>query len=56
MPVRVRVDTVLGEVKLPQNIAGAFGSAHYQSQDFDENKNYLLIDASSVFGGVDIHY
>ncbi len=56
MPVRIKVDTVLGEVKLPQNVAGAFGSAYYQSQDFDENKNYLLIDASSVFGGVDIHY
>jgi predicted membrane protein len=56
MPVRIKVDTVLGEVKLPQNIAGSFGSAYYQSQDFDDNKNYLLIDASSIIGGIDIHY
>jgi len=56
IPVRIKVDTVLGDVKLPQNIAGAFGSAYYQSQDFDENKNYILIDASSVLGGIDIHY
>jgi predicted membrane protein len=56
MPVRIKADTVFGGVQLPQNIAGAFGSAFYQSQDFDENKNYLLIDASSVFGGVEIHY
>jgi hypothetical protein len=56
MPVRIRADAVFGGVQLPQNVAGAFGSAFYQSQDFDENKNYLLIDASSVFGGVEIHY
>jgi hypothetical protein len=55
-PVRIKADTVFGGVQLPQNVAGAFGSAFYQSQDFDENKNYLLIDASSVFGGVEIHY
>jgi hypothetical protein len=56
IPVRIKADTVFGGVKLPQNVAGAFGSAFYQSQDFDENKNYLLIEASSVFGGITIHY
>ena len=56
IPVRIKVDTVLGDVKLPQNVGGTFASAYYQSQDFDENKNYLLIDASSVFGGIEIHY
>jgi hypothetical protein len=55
-PVRINADTVFGGVQLPQNVAGAFGSANYESQGFDENKNYLLIDASSVFGGVVIHY
>jgi hypothetical protein len=43
-------------VKLPQNISGAFGSASYQSQDFDENKNYLFIDATSVIGSIEVHY
>jgi len=56
IPVRIKADTVFGDVKLPQNVGGAFASAYYQSQDFDENKNYLLIDASSVFGGIEIHY
>jgi hypothetical protein len=56
MPVRIKADTVFGGVHLPQNVAGAFGSAFYQSQDFDESKNYLLIDASSVFGGIEIRY
>jgi len=56
IPVRIKADAIFGGVQLPQNVAGAFGSAFYQSPDFDENKDYLLIDASSVFGGVEIHY
>jgi hypothetical protein len=56
IPVRIKADTVFGGVQFPQNVAGAFGSAFYQSHDFDEKKNYLLINASSVFGGIEIHY
>lgn len=56
MPVRIKADAVFGGVQTPENVAGGFGAASYQSQDFDENKNYLLIDASSVFGGIEIHY
>lgn len=56
MPVRIKAETVFGGVQLPENVAGAFGLASYQSQNFDENKNYLLIEGSSVFGGIHIHY
>jgi hypothetical protein len=56
MPVRIKAETVFGGVQLPENVAGAFGSASYQSQNFDEKKNYLLIEGSSVFGGIQIHY
>jgi hypothetical protein len=56
IPVRIKSDTVFGGVNLPENVAGGFGSASYQSQNFDETKNYLLIEASSVFGGIEIHY
>jgi hypothetical protein len=55
-PVRIKADTVFGGVELPENVAGAFGSTSYQSKNFDENKNYLLIEGSSVFGGLEIHY
>ncbi len=55
-PVRIRVRTIFGSVQLPENVAGAFGSAYYQSNDFDENKSFLLIEGSSVFGGIMIHY
>jgi hypothetical protein len=56
MPVRVKADTVFGGVNLPENVVNAFGSATYQNQNFDESKNFLLIDASSVFGGIEVHY
>jgi len=55
-PVRIKADAVFGGVQLPENVAGGFGSASYQSQNFEEDKNYLLIEASSVFGGIEIHY
>jgi hypothetical protein len=55
-PVRIRAQTVLGGVQMPENAASAFGSAYYQSSNFDESKNYLLIEGSSVFGSITIHY
>ena len=56
IPVRIIAETVIGGVQFPENVAGAFGSASYQSLNFDENKNYLLIEGKSVFGGIEIHY
>jgi hypothetical protein len=55
-PVRIKMQTAFGGVQLPENVAGAFGSAYYQSSNFDEAKNYLLIEGSSVFGGIVVHY
>jgi hypothetical protein len=55
-PVRINAEAVFGGVHLPENVAGGFGSAVYQSKNFDENKSYLLVEASSVFGGMNIHY
>jgi hypothetical protein len=54
--VRIRADAVFGGVQLPENSAGAFGTSFYQSKNFDENQNYLLIEGSSVFGGIVIRY
>ena len=56
IPVRINAETVFGGVHLPEDVAGAFGSASYQSKNFDENKSYLLIEGSSAFGGIRIHY
>jgi hypothetical protein len=55
-PVRIKADAVFGGVQLPENIAGAFGTSIYQSKNFDENRNYLVIEGTSVFGGIVIRY
>ena len=55
-PVRIKADAVLGGVHLPENISGGFGTSTYQSKNFDENQNYLVIEGTSVFGGIIIHY
>jgi hypothetical protein len=55
-PVRIKADAVFGGVQLPENVTGAFGTSTYQSRNFNENQNYLLIEGASVFGGIVIRY
>jgi len=56
IPVRIKADAVFGGIQLPENISGAFGTSTYQSKNFDENQNYLVIEGTSVFGGIVIRY
>jgi hypothetical protein len=51
-PVRIKADAVFGGVQLPENITGAFGTSTYQSKNFNEDQNYLVIEATSVFAGI----
>ena len=51
-PVRIKADAVFGGVQLPENVSGAFGTSTYQSKNFDENQNYLVIEGTSVFGEI----
>lgn len=55
-PVRINAEAVFGGVRMPENMAGGLGSSYYQSKNFDETKNHLIVDATSVFGGMRIHY
>jgi hypothetical protein len=55
-PVRIKADAVFGGVQLPENITGAFGTSTYQSKNFGEDQNYLVIEAASVFAGIVIRY
>jgi len=55
-PVRIKADAVFGRVQLPENISGAFGTSTYQSKNFNENQNYLVIEATSVVAGIVIRY
>jgi hypothetical protein len=55
-PVRIKAEAVFGGVQLPDNITGAFGTSTYQSKNFIEDQNYLIIEGTSVFGGIVIRY
>ena len=55
-PVRIKAETVFGGLRFPDNITGAFGTSTYQSKNFDETQNYLVIEGTSVFGGILIRY
>lgn len=55
-PVRIKADAVFGGVQLPENVTGAFGTSTFQSKNFDETRNYLVIEGTSVFGGIVIRY
>ena len=55
-PVRIKADAVFGGIHLPENISGGFGTSTYQSKNFDETQNYLVIEGTSVFGGIVIRY
>jgi hypothetical protein len=55
-PVRIKADAVFGGVQLPENVTGAFGTSTYQSKNFNETQNYLVIEGTSVFGGIVIRY
>jgi len=54
-PVKINADAIFGGVDLPEGGAGGFGSSNYESDNFDEARNYLVIQASAVFGGIEIN-
>jgi hypothetical protein len=55
-PVRIKAEAVFGGVQLPDNVTGAFGTSTFQSKNFNEDQNYLIIEGTSVFGGIVIRY
>lgn len=53
-PVRIVASAVFGGVSLPNGNAAAFGTNIYQSQTYKEGSPHILIEANSVFGGIEI--
>lgn len=53
-PVRIVASAVFGGVTLPNGNAAAFGTNIYQSQSYKEGSPHILIEANSVFGGIEI--
>jgi hypothetical protein len=53
-PIRIVASAVFGGVTLPNGNAAAFGTNIYQSQSYKEGSPHILIEANSVFGGIEI--
>lgn len=54
MPVKIRAHSAFAGIRLPDGHSLAFGEHIWKSSTLDEAKPYLLVDVSSVFGGVQI--
>jgi len=54
LPVKIKVDAAMAGVSLPNDNTTVFGSAFYQSANYDEKLPYLFIKANAVFGGLKI--
>jgi len=53
-PVRIVASAVFGGITLPNGNSAAFGTNIYQSPSYKEGSPHLLIEANSVFGGIEI--
>ena len=53
-PVKIKVNAAFAGARMPDGNTVAFGSSQYTSSNFDVSRNYLFIDASVVFGGVEV--
>jgi hypothetical protein len=53
-PIRIVASAVFGGVTLPNGNAAAFGTNIYQSPSYKEGSPHILIEANSVFGGIEI--
>jgi predicted membrane protein len=54
MPAKVVVNSVFAGASMPDGNTIAFGQYTYKSDSLKDNKNYLLVNASVVFGGLQI--
>ncbi len=54
MPMKIRASSAFAGIRLPDGHGLAFGEHIWKSSNLDEAKPYLLLDVSSVFGGVHI--
>lgn len=53
-PVKIKGTAAFGGVMLPNGNTAAFGESVYTSESFKEDKPYINIEASTVFGGIEI--
>jgi predicted membrane protein len=54
LPVKIKADAVFGSANMPNGNTVAFGTIYYNSENTDTASTFLYIDASVVFGSLDI--
>jgi predicted membrane protein len=54
MPIRIKGASAFGAVIMPNGNTAAFGESVYVTDSFKEDKPYVDIEASTVFGGIEI--
>jgi hypothetical protein len=55
LSVHIKADAVFSAAKLPNGNTVAFGSASYTSSEADTSASKLYLEASAVFGGININ-
>jgi hypothetical protein len=53
-PVKIKVGAAFAVAKMPNGNTVAFGSSQYVSNTYDASRNYLYIDANTMFGGLEV--
>ncbi len=53
-PVLIKANSAFGNAEMPDTSHVTFGEITYQSNNFNENEDYLLIETNTVFGGLKI--
>lgn len=53
-PVKIKAGTAFAVAKMPDGNTVAFGSSHYTSNTYDASRNYLYIEANTVFGSFEV--
>jgi predicted membrane protein len=54
IPVKVKMQAAFGSVQAPNKSANGFGETVFTTSSFNENAPYTLVDASAVFGKIEI--
>lgn len=54
IPVKIKGETVFANISMPNGNTTFFGETTYLGEQFEENQPYLYIEASAVFGNIEI--
>lgn len=54
IPVKIKAESVFGNITLPDGNSTSFGTSHYSSGEISGSSVYLRVRANAIFGNIDI--